>query len=92
LSLTFDLDLDLVSNVDLNGDVDVEPIVDLARRPPGQFRESRRGVTPKWSRSRATSESTSTSPSTSKSWVDVDVKVDDVGRGCSAGHYSTPLD
>jgi hypothetical protein len=45
--VTVDVDVDLVPNVDLNGDVDVEPIVDLARRPPGQFNESSSRSNPK---------------------------------------------
>jgi hypothetical protein len=32
-AVVVEVDVDVVPNVDLNGDVDVDPIVDLARRP-----------------------------------------------------------
>jgi hypothetical protein len=49
---TVEVDIDVVPNVDLNGDVDVESLVDVAHRPRGQFTESSSNMTRERSRSR----------------------------------------
>jgi hypothetical protein len=59
--MTVEVDIDVVPNVDLNGDVDVESIVDLARGPRGQLSESSSTTTGSSATIVSTSPSTSTS-------------------------------